>query len=81
MENIKQMGGRLGLGLFGVVAMTGLGVLLAGPSSAADPAVTGAFTTLEADLKIYIAAVVALVVVAIVAMLGIKYLRKGVSKA
>lgn len=81
MENIKQIGGRMGLGLFTVAAMTGLGVLLAGPSSAADAAVTGAFTQLETDLKIYIGLVVGLVVVSIVAMLGIKYLRKGVNKA
>lgn len=80
MEN-KGIVGRLGLGGLSVVTMFGLGVLLAGPSSAADSDVTAAFTTLSTDIGTYVKAIVGLVLLSVGAMLGIKYIRKGVSKA
>lgn len=76
-ENMKQAVGRSALGGVALMTMLGLGVLLAGPSSAADADVTAAFTTLTADIKVYIGAIVALVVLAVTAGLGIAWLRKA----
>lgn len=83
MERFKNLAGRAGL----VTGMTaGLGMValvLAGPASAApgdDPALDG-INDMAAKVTTYGAAIVALVVLSAGLFLGIKYLRKGVSKA
>lgn len=81
MENIRQIGGRVGLGFTALTTMLGVAVILAGPSSATTDPVATAFDDMEAKVTTYGAAIVALVVLAVGIFLGIKYLRKGVSKA
>lgn len=79
MEIIKDRAARVGAAFS---ALFVLGVLGAGAASAtpADPVET-AFTDMEGKITTYGGAIVALVVLSIGIMLGIKYLRKGVSKA
>lgn len=65
--------------------LTGLTALMfvagtAAANAATDP-VADAFTSMEGKVTTYGAAIVALVVLAVGIFLGIKYLRKGVSKA
>lgn len=80
---------RAGKRVATTVAMVGtvftMGFLLAGPASAepatpADP-VLGAFDGLETKITLYGAAIVALVVLSVALFLGIKYLRRGATKA
>lgn len=80
MDKIKEFGGRSALvtGVtFGLMTVMGI---LAGTASATDP-VDDAFTSMNAKVTTYGAAIVALVVLSVGIFLGIKYLRKGVSKA
>lgn len=59
-----------------------MGFILAGPASAtpADP-IDAAFTSMEGKVTTYGVAIVSLVVLAVALFLGIKYLKRGVSKA
>lgn len=78
----KRTGARVSVltGVVGVAVMSGL--LLAGSASAtpADP-VDDAFADMLQKVKDYGALIVGLVVAAALIFLGIKYLRKGLSKA
>lgn len=78
MENLKQIGARVGM------VLTFASLVVVGSVSAAsaqtDP-VADAFTSMEGKITTYGGAIVALVVLAVGIFLGIKYLRKGVSKA
>lgn len=77
---MKEIAGRVaGIGA-ALSTMVVLGFVLAGPASAADP-VTTAFDDMESKITLYGGAIVALVVLSAALFLGIKYLRKGVSKA
>lgn len=82
LDHIKT-GGRRAATLAG--ALGGIGVLafvLAGPSSAAGEDVgLDAITGLGTKVAAYGAAIVAVVVISVGIMLGVKYLRKAVSKA
>lgn len=83
MEKLKYIAGRAGL-VSGVTAGLGMvALVLAGPASAAvgdDPALDG-INDMAAKVTTYGGAIVALVVLSAALFLGIKYLRKGVSKA
>lgn len=81
VDNIKQIGGRVGMGVSALGTLLMVGVMLAGPSSAAGDPVAGAFDDMETKVTTYGAAIVALVVLSVGIFLGIKYLRKGISKA
>lgn len=81
MEHIKQVGGRAAMGASALGTMFVLGVMLAGPSSAASDPVADAFTTMEGKVTTYGGAIVSLVIVAVGIFLGIRYLRKGVNSA
>lgn len=82
VERMKEMGARAGmtLGVLGVLGMTS--IMLAGSASAAgaDP-VIGAFDDVEGKIGTYGTAIVGIVVASVLLFLGIKYLRKGGSKA
>lgn len=69
--------------LVGVVSTLFLagGLAAAGPASAAADPVGDAFGDMQAKVVLYGGLIVSLVVASIVIFLGIKYLRKGVSKA
>lgn len=83
LDTVKAAAGRVGIvtGSLGGLLMVGL--LLAGPSNAqtapADPALEG-INDLGTKIGVYGAAIVALVVLSIGIMLGIKYLRKAQAK-
>jgi hypothetical protein len=79
---IQHISGRVAAVSAAVGTLMTLGFILAGPASAtpADP-VQAAFDDMESKVTLYGAAIVALVVLAVGIFLGIKYLRKGVSKA
>jgi len=77
---VKNMIGRGAAIVSTLGTLTVLGFVLAGPASAADP-VTTAFADMESKITLYGGAIVALVVLSAALFLGIKYLRKGVSKA
>lgn len=82
MDTLKAAGARVGMvtGAMGTLAL--MGFILAGPASAqtGDPVGT-AFSDLEGKITTYGTAIVALVVLSVGIFLGIKYLRKGASKA
>lgn len=80
MDKIKGLAGRTGLVGGTVVGVFAVMAILAGTASADDP-VTAAFTEMNSKVTTYGAAIVALVVLSVGIFLGIKYLRKGVSKA
>jgi len=79
MQNIATKAGIVG-GAVSTLLLTAF--VLAGPASAqtVDP-VSTAFDTMQAKIGTYGGAIVALVVASAVLFLGIKYLRKGTSKA
>lgn len=79
VEKIKERGLALS-SMLSVFVVAGL--LGAGPASAtpADP-VGDAFDEMQGKITTYGAAIVGLVVLSVGIFLGIKYLRKGVSKA
>lgn len=76
---IESLKAKVGLvtGLTALMLVAGMGAASAEP---ADP-VTTAFNDMEGKITTYGAAIVGLVVLAVGIFLGIKYLRKGVSKA
>lgn len=76
MESLKTKVGLL-FGLTGLMLVAGVGAASAAP---ADP-VADAFTDMQGKITTYGAAIVGLVVLSVGIFLGIKYLRKGVSKA
>lgn len=79
VESIKDRAAALGAVLSTLFVV---GILTASGASAtpADPVET-AFTDMESKVTTYGGAIVSLVVLAVGIFLGIKYLRKGVSKA
>lgn len=80
VSTIGQKAGLVGGALTGLFVT---GLILAGPASAAegdDPALD-AITGFGAKVTAYGAAMVAVVVIAVGIMLGVKYLRKAASKA
>lgn len=82
MESIKNLVGRAGLLSGATLGLAFMGLVLAGPSNAAvgdDPA-GDAITGLGDKVSQYGAAMVAVVVIGVGIMLGIKYLRKAGSK-
>lgn len=83
MEHAKQILGRAGLvgGVMGTLTMVSF--MLAGAANAADGDATidAQFTDLQSKVVTYGGAMVALAVVGIGLTLGLKYLRKAVSKA
>lgn len=81
LEHVKQFGGRVALGGSALAGMAFMALVLAGPSSAStDPAET-AISDMGAKVTTYGTAILALVVLSAGIFLGIKYLRKGISKA
>lgn len=83
MDRFKELAGRVGLVGGGASLAMVLGFVLAGPASAApgdDPALDG-ITELGTKVTLYGAAMVAVVVIGVGIMLGIKYLRRATSKA
>lgn len=79
LDRIKQRAGVLGA----LVTTFMLGAFIAAGSASAtvaDP-VDQAFTDMQGKVTTYGAAIVALVVVAAGIFLGVKYLKKGLSKA
>ncbi len=80
MEKFSAFGARASI--LGSVVMAGLigGFLVPASAEPADPA-GDAITGLGTTVSTYGAAMVAVVVVAVGFVLGIKYLRKAVSKA
>ena len=73
---------RSGLVAGATAGLTMVALVLAGAASATPPdPVADAFTSMGAKVTLYGAAIVTLVVLAVGIFLGIKYLRKGVSKA
>lgn len=80
MEKKQNVKVRLGMFAAFMSAMFAGMFALASASSADDPVSTG-FTTLQANVTTYGAAIVALVLVSAGIFLGVKYLRKGISKA
>lgn len=82
MQNIaKRATARVSVltGVVGLVVLSGLA--LAGPASAAADPVDTAFSDMQAKIVAYGALIVGLVVAGALIFLGIKYLRKGLSKA
>lgn len=79
---LQTISSRLGLAGIASSIMLATAMLVAGPASAtpADP-VADAFTDLQAKVTTYGAAVVALVVAVVVLFFGIKFLKRGASKA
>lgn len=79
MNQIMQKSGLAGIGTALLFAAS---MVLAGAASAtpADP-VGDAFTELQGKVTTYGAAVVALVVAVVVLFFGIKFLKRGASKA
>lgn len=79
MEKIKEAGSRVALAfstaLFMVVGTVGIA-----SAQTADP-VSDAFADMKTKVLLYGGLIVTLVVAAVGIFLGIKYLRKGVSKA
>ncbi|MGY2704848.1 hypothetical protein [Nocardioides sp. HB32] len=82
MDTIKGIGKRVGLvGTATGIALMGALILMgAAEATPADP-VDDAFTTMQGKVTLYGAAVVALVVASVLLFFGIKFLRKGASKA
>jgi len=81
-DKLKEAGARVGLVFGAVGTLMTLGVLLAGEAGATPPdPVATAFNDMNGKVTTYGAAIVALVVLSVGIFLGIKYLRKGTSKA
>lgn len=78
MDTIRNKVARSSLvvGLVGALMLVG-----AGAANATTDPVETAFNDMEAKVTTYGAAIVALVVLAVAIFLGIKYLKRGVSKA
>lgn len=83
MQNIVKAGAaRLSVltGVVGVAMLTGLAFAGSASAEPADP-VTDAFGDMQTKIVAYGALIVGLVVAGALIFLGIKYLRKGLSKA
>lgn len=82
MEILKSLGGRTAAVGSAIGTLMVLGFVLAGPASAtpADP-VTDGFTEAGTKVAVYGGAMVALILVGLLIMLGVKYLRRGVRSA
>jgi hypothetical protein len=82
MEKLKKYSGYTALTAVGSALMVVGMFVMAGAASAtpADP-VGDAFDTLQGKVTLYGAAVVALVVAVVVLFFGIKFLKRGASKA
>ena len=78
MYSLIKRGGLVG---GAAVGFTMIAIMLAGGASATTDPVADAFTTMQGKVVTYGGAIVALVIVSAGIFLGIKYLRKGVSKA
>lgn len=83
MEGFKQIGARAGLTFGAAFGLVVMGVLMAGPSSAAvgDDPTADSIAALGTKVATYGAAMVAVVVIGVGIMLGLKYLKKAASKA
>jgi hypothetical protein len=82
MQNIVKNGAARLAVLTGVVGVTVLsGLAFAGPASAAADPVGDAFADMQTKIVTYGGLIVGLVIAGAIIFLGIKYLRKGLSKA
>lgn len=81
LENLKAGAARVGMFGSALGGALFLGLVLAGPSNAQGDPAADAISDLGTKVTTYGTAIVGLVVLSIGFFLGIKYLRKGVSKA
>ncbi|MCW2787159.1 MAG: hypothetical protein JWP74_3676 [Marmoricola sp.] len=79
LENLKTRAAVLGVMFTGL--MVGSFALAGGSFADGTDPVSADFTTLQGDVTTYGGAILALVLVSAGIFLGIKYLRKGISKA
>lgn len=77
VDNFKGAGARAAAGLSALGAMFVVGVMLAGPSSAAADPVSTAFDTMEGKITTYGGALATLTVLAVGIMLGLAWLKKA----
>lgn len=81
LDSMKAGAARVGMLTGATAGIAMLGFFLAGSASAQGDPIETAFTDMEGKVTTYGGAIVALVVIAAAIFLGIKYLKKGVSKA